>query len=178
MAAAEERPRPVQTKREDGNDNNNSNINSRSAVKDDLVEVKSDHDVEEYLEGSDANFTAPGPRRGTMAAAEERPHPVQTKREDGTDNNNTSNSRSAVGDELVEVKSDHDVEEHLERLRREFYSTRPASVGDGWLPPANIAFDPDDDDNISCVSTQSDLLAMASDTAVGVGGQAQDATAR
>mmetsp|Transcript_29532 Transcript_29532/g.71323 ORF Transcript_29532/g.71323 Transcript_29532/m.71323 type:complete len:924 (+) Transcript_29532:2-2773(+) len=117
-------------------------------------------------------------RRGTMAAAEERPHPVQTKREDGTDNNNTSNSRSAVGDELVEVKSDHDVEEHLERLRREFYSTWPASVGDGWLPPANIAFDPDDDDNISCVSTQSDLLAMASDTAVGVGGQAQDATAR
>jgi len=55
-----------------------------------------------------------------------------------------------------DVKSNHEVEDYLNKLRTEFYSTRgPATVG---LPPSTISFDMAEDDMISCVSEPGDFL--------------------
>jgi len=62
-------------------------------------------------------------------------------------------SNDKIDNEPEEVKSDHDVEEYLKKIRQEFYSTRPVTVGDGWVPPSTILFNALDDDLISCVST-------------------------
>mmetsp|Transcript_2283 Transcript_2283/g.4087 ORF Transcript_2283/g.4087 Transcript_2283/m.4087 type:complete len:567 (-) Transcript_2283:14-1714(-) len=54
-----------------------------------------------------------------------------------------------------DVKSNHEVEDYLNKLRTEFYSTRgPATVG---LPPSTISFDTTEDDMISCVSVPCDF---------------------
>ena len=67
-------------------------------------------------------------------------------------NSNTNNNNNNATKEEEEVKSDHEVEEYLKKLRQEFYATRgPPTVGDGWIPPTTISFDIEDDD-ISCVS--------------------------
>jgi hypothetical protein len=53
-----------------------------------------------------------------------------------------------------EVESNHDVEDYLNKLRTEFYSTRgPATVP----PPSMISFDTMEDDMISCVSAPCDF---------------------
>lgn len=56
-------------------------------------------------------------------------------------------------DDSSDKKFDHEVEDDINKRRREFYRCRGSAImGDNWVPQENVSFDMAEDDLISCIS--------------------------